>query len=75
MSFGPMHLRLDDILASQELDDYDALLQHCDVDSVDMDSAEAQLIQQYMRQNMRAGSEVFGAEVFRVARKDWVGTF
>ncbi|CAJ1335182.1 unnamed protein product [Effrenium voratum] len=61
---------LDDILASQELDDYDALLQHCDVDSVDMDSAEAQLIHQYMRQNMRAGSEVFGAEVFRVARKD-----
>lgn len=61
---------LDDILTNQELQDYDALLEHCKVDAVDPESGEAQLIHQYMRQNMSDNQQVMGAEVFRVARKE-----
>ena len=61
---------LDDILTNQELQDYDTLLEHCKVDAVDPESGEAQLIHQYMRQNMSDNRQVMGAEIFRVARKE-----
>ena len=61
---------LDDIVTNQELEDYNALLEYCTVEAVDQESGEAQLIHQYMRQNMSGNEQVIGAEVFRVARKD-----
>lgn len=61
---------LDDIVECQDLDDYEVLLKHCSVDSVAIDSPEAQIVHSYLRQNMSHNMRVVGAEIFRIARHE-----